>query len=180
MGLFDSLASKAMGSLLGGQDANNPDLGALISGVMSGKVDLAATLGEAMNSMGGIEGIQQKFQQSGLGEQFSSWVGKGENLPVTADDLKNALGNQPEMAKAASSLGIDLNSILPMLATILPGLIDKLTPKGEVDPSTAAGPGLQDALAGLLKGGNLADLLGSGASGGLGGLLGGLLGGGKA
>ena len=177
MGLFDSLASKAMGSLLGGQSGNG-DLGALISGVMSGKVDMAATLGGVLNSMGGLNGLQDKFTQSGLGEQFSSWVGTGENLPVSPEQLNSALGNSPEVANAAKSLGIDLNAVLPLLATMLPAIIDKLTPKGEVDPTTASGQGLQDALAGLLKGGNLGDLLGGG--GGLGGLLGGLFGGGKA
>ena len=177
MGLFDSLASKAMGSLLGGQGGNG-DLGALISGVLSGKVDMAATLGGVIDSMGGLHGLQEKFSQSGLGDQFSSWVGTGENLQVSPDQLKAALGSNPEMANAANSLGVDLNAVLPLLASLLPAIIDKLTPKGAIDPTTASGPGLQDALASLLKGGNLGELLGGG--GGLGGLLGGLFGGGKA
>ena len=186
MGLFDSLASKAIGSVLGGQQGGEQgaDLGNLISGVMSGQVDIAGVLGQTLNGMGGIEGLQEKFKQSGLGDQFASWVGHGENQPVTAEQLGNALGGNEAVTNAAKSLGIDLNSILPLLATLLPTIIDKLTPKGQVDPNTAQGPGLQDALGGLLSGGNLTSILGSvmggGNSGGLAGVLGGLLGGNKA
>ncbi len=172
MGLFDSLAGK----LLGGQNADG--LGAIMSDVLSGKADLASSLSGVISSMGGIEGLQQKFQQSGLGEQFASWVGTGENQPVSADDLDRALGGGAgQAASAAQAMGIDLKAVLPLLATLLPGLIDKLTPDGKVNPETAQGSGLEAAIASLMKGGGLGDLLGGAGGGGLGGMLGGLLGG---
>jgi uncharacterized protein YidB (DUF937 family) len=172
MGLFDSLAGK----LLGGQNADG--LGAIMGDVLSGKVDVASSLSGVITSMGGIQGLQEKFQQSGLGDQFASWVSTGENQAVSADQLEQALGGGAgEAANAAKSMGIDLQSVLPMLATLLPGLIDKLTPNGQVNPETAQGPGLEAAIGELMKGGGIGSLLGGGAGGGLGGLLGGFLGG---
>lgn len=170
MGLFDSLAGK----LLGGQGADG--LGSIMADVLSGKVDIASSLSGVISSMGGIQGLQEKFQQSGLGDQFASWVSTGDNQPVSPDDLDRALGGgASQAADAAKSMGIDLQSVLPLLATLLPGLIDKLTPNGKVEPDTAQGPGLEAAIGDLMKGGGLGDLLGGG--GGLGGLLGGFLGG---
>ena len=183
MGLFDTLASKAIGSVLGGgqqEAAGGADIGGLISSVMSGKVDLQSTLGTAMSAMGGIEGIQAKFKDSGLGDQFSSWVGKGENAPVSADQLKQAIGGTDAVAGVAKSLGLDVNALMPLLATMLPTIIDKLTPHGEVDQASSQGSGLQAALGQLVGGGNIASLLGNAVGGNLGGLVGGLLGGNKA
>ena len=109
-------------------------------------------------------------------------MGSGENKPVSAEQLEQAVGGTDALAGLAKGLGVDLKSVTPLLASLLPVIIDKLTPKGEVDHSTAHGDGLQQALGGLLSGGNLTSLLGSvmggsGGAGGLGGLVGGLLGG---
>jgi uncharacterized protein YidB (DUF937 family) len=184
MGLFDSLASKALGSVLGGQQGaeGGADLSGLIGSVMSGKVDLAGTVGQVMNSVGGLPGLQEKFQQSGLGDQFASWVGSGENQPIAPEQLEQAVGGNDALAGLAKNLGVDIKSVTPLLASLLPVIIDKLTPKGEVDQASAQGDGLQQALGGLLSGGNLTSVIGSvmGNSGGLGGLVGGLLGGNKA
>ena len=184
MGLFDSLASKALGSVLGGQQGaeGGADLSGLIGSVMSGKVDLAGTVGQVMNSVGGLPGLQEKFQQSGLGDQFASWVGSGENQPVAAEQLEQVVGGNEALAGLAKNLGVDMKSVMPLLASLLPVIVDKLTPKGAVDGATAQGDGLQQALGGLLSGGNLTSVIGSvmGNSGGLGGLVGGLLGGNKA
>ncbi len=182
MGLFDSLASKAIGSVLGGQQggaAGGADISGLIGSVLSGKVDAAGAVGGVINGLGGLGGLQEKFQQSGLGEHFASWVGTGENKEITPEQLGTALGDHSAVADAAKAVGVDVSSLLPLLSSLLPSIISQLTPHGQVDPHTSQGAGLQQALSGLLSGGNLTNLVTSamGQSGGVAGMLGGLLGG---
>lgn len=171
MGLFDSLA----GRMLGGQGGEG--LNELLGAVLSGKVDVASSLSGVLNSVGGVPGLQERFEQSGLGGHFASWVGTGENQGISAEQLSQALGGSADAVNQAKAMGIDLIAVLPMLSTLLPGLIDKLTPNGAINPETAQGAGLEQAIGELMKGGGLMDILGGG--GGLGGLLGGFFGGGK-
>lgn len=173
MGLFDSLAGKLLGGM-GGEGFNT-----LLSDVMSGKVDVASSLSGVLNSVGGLPGLQERFQQSGMGEVFASWVSTGENQGISAEQMAQALGGSADAVNQAKAMGIDLGAILPLLSTLLPGLIDKLTPNGEIHPDSAQGAGLEQAVAGLMKGNGLMDLLMGGGGGGLGGLLGGMFGGGK-
>lgn len=130
-----------LNSLLGGK--NGPDIGAL---------------GELLGN-GGVQDIVQKLSQGGLAEVVQSWIGKGENLPVSLEQLQAILGNE-HVAKIASGFGIDPQQI----TSLLPGLIDNLTPDGQL-PSG----GIADVLGGFLgdKGGNV-------AADAIGGLLGGL------
>ena len=66
-----------------------------------------------------------------MGDVIGSWIGKGENQPVSGGQLQDALGNDT-IANIASRLGINAQTLLPMLATLLPVLIDRLTPQGKV------------------------------------------------
>src|ERR1700756_5329628 len=75
--------------------------------------------------VGGIAGLQQMFQQGGLGEVFNSWVSSGQNLPISADVLKNVLQGGA-LQQAAESAGIDPNQLTGMMSTLLPHLVDKL------------------------------------------------------
>ncbi len=78
---------------------------------------------------GGVDGIVQKLQDAGLGDQVASWIGPGHNLPITGDQLKEALGSDT-MHKIADDLGLDHSEVAGQLAQILPTLIDKISSQG--------------------------------------------------
>jgi uncharacterized protein YidB (DUF937 family) len=82
---------------------------------------------------GGLSGMVQQFQASGLADQVKSWVGTGQNQTVTADQVGNALGSQ-NIQKFGQKLGISPQIVSAGLAALLPVIIDHLTPKGQVEP----------------------------------------------
>ncbi|MBV9685898.1 MAG: DUF937 domain-containing protein [Alphaproteobacteria bacterium] len=80
---------------------------------------------------GGLAGLVQQFQQSGHGDIINSWVGSEENRPITPEQLHQALG--PEAVNNLSQLtGVASNDLIPELARVLPGIVDKLTPHGRI------------------------------------------------
>ncbi len=97
--------------------------------------------------VGGIAGLQSMFQQGGLGHIVSSWIGSGPSVPVSADQLQNVL-HSGALQAAAQKAGMDPTQLTGMMATLLPHLVDKLTPNGQVpDAST-----LTKMLSGLTAG----------------------------
>lgn len=150
MGLLDSV----LGSVMGGQQqagaAGGGGLGSLISMVASNPQMLQAITGMLSNDggQGGLGGIMAKFQQAGLGDVVGSWVGSGQNQPVSGDQLTNVLGPDT-MATLAEKLGMSQGDAAGQLSNILPGLIDKLTPNGQ---APAGGLGNAGDLMGMLGG----------------------------
>jgi uncharacterized protein YidB (DUF937 family) len=106
---------------------------------------LAGHLGE-----GGLEGIVAKFQQGGMGEVVQSWVGTGGNLPISADQIQSVLGSE-QVAGLTKAMGIDSSQ----LAHALPGLIDHLTPGGQLPQG-----GIGDILGQAMNNGGLGNMLG--------------------
>lgn len=79
----------------------------------------------------GLSGLAQNFQSQGLGDIFSSWVSPGENRPIQPQQLQGALG--PDILRQlAGGSGMSLQALLPLLAQLLPAVIDKLTPQGQL------------------------------------------------
>ncbi len=134
MGLLDDVLSMASGSLSSG-------------GVPPAQhaTGLAAIL-EYVNSpqVGGIAGLQKMFQQGGLGNVIGSWIGTGQNMPVSGDQLQNVL-HGVTLQQVAQKAGIDTSQLTGMMASLLPHLVDKMTPNGEVPNANA----LQRMLKGL-------------------------------
>jgi uncharacterized protein YidB (DUF937 family) len=94
-----------------------------------------------------LSGLMDKLNVGGLDDVVKSWVGKGENKAVSADQIKSALGSE-DIAGVAAKLGVSEDVAADKIAKTLPGIIDKLTPDGLVpDPDSVA-----DKLTGLLKG----------------------------
>jgi len=94
---------------------------------------------------GGLTGLVEKISAGGLNEQVKSWVSTGQNQPVTGDQIQTALGSSV-IQDIASKVGIDSNDITNTLARLLPLVIDKLTPDGEVPSNNNT---LQTVLTGL-------------------------------
>jgi len=99
---------------------------------------MQAAVGMLSNSQsGGVQGLIANLQQSGLGDIVGSWVGSGQNLPISADQIKQALGNG-QLQQLADAAGISHDSAASHLAEMLPGIVDHLTPGGAV-PEAGAG-----------------------------------------
>ncbi len=136
MGLFDSV----MGA---------------VNGQMQQQGGLASVLGGLLSNhgeVGGLTGLVEKFNQAGMGDLVGSWIGHGENLPISAGQISSVLGSDV-VAGIAGRLGVDPERAAGQLSQMLPGLIDKLTPHG-VAPAGGLGSAgdLMGMLGGLLKG----------------------------
>lgn len=103
-----------------------------------------------VNQSGGLDGLIAKFQQGGLGDLISSWVGRGGNLPVNGEQIMQVLG-RGQVQQIADESGTDTETAANGLAQILPGLVDQLTPNGESVSGSALQQGLQSLLGGDLK-----------------------------
>jgi uncharacterized protein YidB (DUF937 family) len=131
MGLMDEVL--AMAGFSGG--AQQPQQASALTAILS-----------LLNSpqVGGIAGLQKMFQQGGLGNIVSSWIGTGQNLPVSASQLQNVL-HGGALQQAAQQSGMDSSQLTGLMATLLPHLVDHLTPNGQVPDAGA----LQKMLSGL-------------------------------
>jgi uncharacterized protein YidB (DUF937 family) len=151
MGLLDSV----LGAVLGGGKPQAAPSG--------GNDVLMGVLGALINSQGGVQGILDKFTKAGHGDAASSWVGTGDNHEVSGDQVTGVLGGDA-IGAAAAKMGIDPSMASGILAKILPSVLDKMTPNGQVDHhSQNVEGGLASLLPGLLQGG-LGALLGGGRS----------------
>ena len=115
MSLLDNLENQAANSMLGG--STNP----LATGLLH----------MINNTPGGLSGLLQSFHDKGLGSLASSWVGTGQNLPISADQIQNVLGSD-QVKQLAAKAGISLDSASSALSQLLPTLVDKMTPNGQV------------------------------------------------
>jgi len=134
MGLLDSILAAASGKT-GATGEANPLMG-IISGLLA--------------QSGGLQGLANKFSQSGQGNAFQSWVGMGENQPVSSGQIQNALGSE-QVNAMASRMGVDPAMASNFLAEYLPKIVDKLTPAGKIDPSADHQQGLAALLPSLLQ-----------------------------
>lgn len=117
----------------------------LLNAATSGGANPTGAIGAILQQQGGVGGLIQAFESQGLGGLAKSWVSNGENLPVGADQIQAVLGSGP-VAAVASRLGVDQQEAAGHIASLLPQLVDHLTPNGELP----AGGGL-GALSGLLN-----------------------------
>src|SRR5690606_42121407 len=101
-------------------------LGGLGDGAAGGVADL-------LKSQGGVAGLTEKFGQKGLGDVAASWVGKGGNAPISAEQIAAVIGSGL-IADFANKLGVSPEQASATLDAVLPQGIDRLTPDG-----TAAG-----------------------------------------
>jgi uncharacterized protein YidB (DUF937 family) len=91
---------------------------------------------QVIQQNGGLPGIVDKCRQAGLGQQAGSWVGTGQNMPITADQLQQVLGSG-QIGQIAQQLGLSHGETGSELAQALPQLIDKLTPTGTISADHA-------------------------------------------
>ena len=134
MGLLDSILGAATGKTDGS----------------GGAAQLIGVLGGLLAQSGGLQGLANKFSQSGQGNAFQSWVGMGENQPVSNDQIQNVLGSE-QVNAIATRMGVDPAIVSTFLAEYLPKIVDKLTPAGKIDPAADHQQGLAAMLPSLLQ-----------------------------
>jgi uncharacterized protein YidB (DUF937 family) len=107
------------------------------------------------NRQGGIGGLAAAFQQNGLGHLVTSWIGTGANLPVSAEQIQQVLGND-QVQEIAQKAGIAPEAASAHIAEVLPDIVDKLTPAGAVPEGSDLMSTGMSLLQGLLSRGKAA------------------------
>jgi uncharacterized protein YidB (DUF937 family) len=92
-------------------------------------VVLSEVLGSG--SQGGLNAIIAKLQQAGLGDQVKSWIGNGQNLPITAEQLQQVLGSDT-VKQLAARFNIPVDQLGKVLAQALPAAVDNASPGGKL------------------------------------------------
>jgi len=160
MGLFDdavpggsiskplliALGALLVGKMMGGGSTPQPQaqpqsgagsggglLGSLAGALGGGLAGGASSGGSAGGFGGGLGGLLQRFNQSGHGDIANSWVGTGPNQPIQPTQLNSALG-QTTISDLARQSGMSEQQLLSELSRVLPGVVDRLTPTGQVPP----------------------------------------------
>jgi uncharacterized protein YidB (DUF937 family) len=129
MAFLDDLVEKVTGAVKGSQGQQE--------GLLAGVMGLLTN-----KETGGLEGLIQAFNQKGLGDVISSWVGTGNNAAITPEQIQEVLGS--DMIKQLSEKsGASIDAAKAQLAELLPTLIDKLTPEGKVPEGDLLNKGME-------------------------------------
>ena len=141
MGLLDSVLGSVIGQVAGGRQGGG-----------AGADILMQVMGGLLNQGGGLGALLQQLQKGGLGEVAASWVGTGHNLPVSADQLQSVLGGD-QIGALAQQAGLSQGDLMGQLAHMLPQVVDRLTPNGQLPASDGADLSgmLSSVLGGLMR-----------------------------
>ena len=138
MGLFDSIAGQvaqqAASALSGSPSADGNQIMTMLTGLLNNP------------EIGGIGGLVSAFQKNGLGDVVASWISNNTNLPISAEQIQSVLGQGP-LQDVASKMGLSSGDVASTLSERLPGLVDQLTPNGQLPSGDLMAQGL-----GMLKG----------------------------
>lgn len=133
------MAGNDLGSLLGGLLGGSGQSG----GPGGGPGGAGNILGALLGALGGqsgqggtgggnaLEGLIGMLTRSGLVDQAHSWVGTGENQPVSGAQIAEALPDET-LRKVAQETGVSTEQAADQIARSLPTAVDRLTPSGEV------------------------------------------------
>ena len=155
MGILDQVIRSALGSATGTQSGQgrSPIMVALMALLASRALASVRPQqpqggnlgGQPQGDLGGLGGLVDRFRQGGFEDILKSWIGTGENKPIAPNQLQSALG--PETVDhLAQETGMPRDDLLAQLSQLLPGVIDKLTPEGQLprDQDLLPGPDPED------------------------------------
>lgn len=109
-----------------------------------GAGDPLSMVNSLIEQQGGLGSLLEKFKSGGMADAVKSWIGLGPNQEISGLQLEKVLGGDG-IAKLAQSLGVDPQQAKSQIAEMLPKVIDKLTPTGQVPADSFVGQAL-DAL----------------------------------
>ena len=134
MSFLDQVIRSAVGSALGSLSSRGRSpivmalLALLASRTMAGR---GSTQAPASDDLGGLGGLVERFRQGGLDDIINSWIGTGANKPISAHQLHDALGSET-VGDLSRETGMPRDDLLSQLSQVLPGVVDKLTPRGQL------------------------------------------------
>jgi uncharacterized protein YidB (DUF937 family) len=130
-----------LGGVLGGHGGQGGGLGDVLGGLLggaggnSGAGGVGAVLGGVLaggaGGAGGLGSLLEQFQRAGFGEQVSSWVGGGQNLPISPAAIAQVFGGEA-LAQVAQQAGVSETEASEGLSQLLPEVVDRVTPDGQV------------------------------------------------
>jgi uncharacterized protein YidB (DUF937 family) len=123
MGLIEALAREFLPKLLAGGGRGQSPLVDIITSLLTNP------------QTGGLRGLTGSFQKQGMEDIINSWIGTGKNMPISPDQILKALGND-RLRGYSDRAGIPQDEISGDLASLLPEIIDKLTPQGRIPDSS--------------------------------------------
>jgi uncharacterized protein YidB (DUF937 family) len=129
MGFLDDITAK-----LGGQNGEEGGL---------------ASLQRMFTSNGGLSGMTSKLSNSGMGKQVQSWIGTGENEPVTGQQMQQAM-DPNELHSMAEQAGMSDQEASEQLAQAVPQMVNQATPEGQIPQQDPFSKGM-DSLKRMLK-----------------------------
>src|SRR5689334_9701866 len=130
MGLFDSL----LGAVGSGQHST---IGGTLLSLLASESGRSGTSDDKTEDQspsaisGGLSELVQRFERGGLGDVIASWIGSGPNLSVGTDQLHQAIGPET-IERLSQKTGIGKSELLPLMAQVLPSIVDRLTPNQRV------------------------------------------------
>ncbi|MEU2159005.1 YidB family protein [Streptomyces sp. NPDC019396] len=118
-----------LGNLLGGGQSGNGQGGA--GNILGALLNAFSGNGKAPSNGSPLSGLMDMLNKSGLVEQAQSWIGTGQNKPVSGSQIAEALPNET-LDKVAQQSGVTPQQAADEIAQSLPKAVDKLTPNGEL------------------------------------------------
>ena len=108
-----------------------------------------------IQKQGGIQGALDKLKGQGLTSQVDDWVstGPGENASVDQQQVQSLFDEQ-DVEKVAEEAHVPKQDIYSAISTVLPQIIDSLTPQGEQTNKQEANADIQQVMnlvSGFLK-----------------------------
>jgi uncharacterized protein YidB (DUF937 family) len=105
----------------------------VFDGILGGVIGAGATtlLNNFIEQQGGLQNIASQFEKNGFGDTMKSWISQGQNLPIPADQIHQALGSD-KVKELAAKLGLPADKLADLLANHLPQAIDTATPDGKL------------------------------------------------
>jgi len=127
-----------LGGVLGGHGGQGGGLGDVLGGLLggaggnTGAGGVGAVLGGVLSGdTGGLGRLLDQLQRAGFGEQVSSWVGNGQNLPISPAAIAQVFGGDA-LAQVAQQAGVSEAEASEGLSQLLPEVVDRVTPDGQV------------------------------------------------
>jgi len=87
--------------------------------------------GGPASGMGPLGGLLEQMQKAGYGDQARSWVGTGQNMPISPDAVDEVFG-QDGIEEIARQSGLTPQQTSAGLSELLPEVVDHVTPGGQL------------------------------------------------
>jgi uncharacterized protein YidB (DUF937 family) len=87
--------------------------------------------GAGAGGLGGLGGLLDQLRSTGYAAQADSWVGTGDNLPISPDVISQVFGRDG-LSRIAAQAGVTEDEASAGLSQLLPNVVDRVTPEGRM------------------------------------------------